>query len=146
MYISIQKLRSDAQIPNRATPNSAGYDICALCDDNIIIQPGQIVRVPTGIAVAPSRSDVAICIFPRSGLSSKHGITLINSVGLVDSDYRGELQVPLINHGNEPFTIESGMRIAQLVVFPVCTPAFKEVSELEETVRGTRGFGASGLM
>ena len=81
----------------------------------------------------------------RSGLSTKHGITLINSVGLVDSDYRGELLIPLINHGSEPFTVEAGMRIAQLVVLPILTPELKEVTRLDTTERGAGGFGASGL-
>ena len=95
--------------------------------------------------MAPSRPDVALCIFPRSGLSTKHGITLINSVGLVDSDYRGELLIPLINHGSEPFTVEAGMRVAQLVVLPILTPELKEVTRLDTTERGAGGFGASGL-
>ena len=116
MYISVQKLRPHAQIPKRATAQSAGYDLYALPEEPLTIQPQEICKVPTGIAVAPSRPDVVLCIFPRSGLSTKHGITLINSVGLVDSDYRGELLIPLINHGSEPFTVEAGMRIAQLVV------------------------------
>lgn len=145
MYLSIQQLRPNAQLPKRATADSAGYDLYALPDTSIIIQPGEICKIPTGIAVAPSRSDVALCIFPRSGLSAKYGITLANSVGLVDSDYRGELLVPLINHGKEPFTIEPGMRIAQLVVLPILTPELHIVSELNETARGTGGFGASGL-
>ena len=109
MYISVQKLRPHAQIPKRATAQSAGYDLYALPKEPLTIQPQEICKVPTGIAVAPSRPDVALCIFPRSGLSTKHGITLINSVGLVDSDYRGELLIPLINHGSEPFTVEAGM-------------------------------------
>ena len=101
MYISVQKLRPHAQIPKRATAQSAGYDLYALPEEPLTIQPQEICKVPTGIAVAPSRPDVVLCIFPRSGLSTKHGITLINSVGLVDSDYRGELLIPLINHGIE---------------------------------------------
>ncbi|WP_295214692.1 dUTP diphosphatase [Ruminococcus sp.] len=145
MYLSIQRLRPDAQLPRRATADSAGYDLYALPDVSVTIQPGDICKIPTGIAVAPSRPDVALCIFPRSGLSTKHGITLANSVGLVDSDYRGELLVPLINHGKEPFTVEQGMRIAQLVVLPILTPELHEVSELNETTRGASGFGASGL-
>ena len=108
MYISVQKLRPHAQIPKRATAQSAGYDLYALPEEPLTIQPQEICKVPTGIAVAPSRPDVALCIFPRSGLSTKHGITLINSVGLVDSAYRGELLIPLINHGSEPFTVEAG--------------------------------------
>ena len=83
MYLSVQKLRPHAQLPKRATAQSAGYDLYALPESPLTIQPGEICKVPTGIAVAPSRPDVALCIFPRSGLSTKHGITLINSVGLV---------------------------------------------------------------
>ena len=145
MYISVQKLRPHAQIPKRATAQSAGYDLYALPKEPLTIQPQEICKVPTGIAVAPSRPDVALCIFPRSGLSTKHGITLINSVGLVDSDYRGELLIPLINHGSDPFTVEAGMRIAQLVVLPILTPELKEVTRLDTTERGAGGFGASGL-
>ncbi len=145
MYLSIQRLHPQAQLPKRATKDSAGYDLYALPEAPITIAPGEICKIPTGIAVAPSRADVALCIFPRSGLSTKHGITLANSVGLVDSDYRGELIVPLINHGKEAFTVEPGMRIAQLVVLPILTPELKEVSSLDETDRGAGGFGASGL-
>lgn len=145
MYLSIQKLRPDAQIPKRATKNSAGYDLYAMLEQSIVMKPGEICRIPTGIAVAPSRSDVALCIFPRSGLSSKYGITLANAVGLVDSDYRGEIQVPLIHLGKENFTIETGMRIAQLVIVPILTPELHEVSALDETERGAGGFGASGM-
>ena len=132
MYISVQKLRPHAQIPKRATAQSAGYDLYALPEEPLTIQPQEICKVPTGIAVAPSRPDVALC-------------TLINSVGLVDSDYRGELLIPLINHGSEPFTVEAGMRIAQLVVLPILTPELKEVTRLDTTERGAGGFGASGL-
>ncbi len=145
MQLSIQKLHPEAKLPMRATPDSAGYDLYALCETPITLEPGQIIKIPTGIAVAPDRRDVVLCIFPRSGLSSRYGITLINSVGLVDSDYRGELQIPLVNHGSAPFVVESGMRIAQLVVFPILTPTLQEVPLLDATVRGTSGFGATGL-
>jgi dUTP pyrophosphatase len=114
-------------------------------DKPLTIAPGEIAKIPTGLAIAPSRKDIAICIFPRSGLSTKHGITLANSVGLVDSDYRGELMIPLINHGAEAFTVESGMRVAQLVVLPILIPQLREVTALDETERGAGGFGASGL-
>lgn len=145
MYLSIQKLRPNAQLPKRVTPDSAGYDLYALPDMSVTIHPGEICKIPTGIAVAPSRPDVALCVFPRSGLSTKFGITLINSIGLVDSDYRGELIVPLVNHGTEDFTVEPGMRIAQLVVLPILMPELREADTLEETERGVGGFGASGL-
>lgn len=145
MYLSIQRLRPAAKLPIRVTKNSAGYDLYACPDAPVTIVPGKICKIPTGIAVAPSRRDVALCIFPRSGLSAKHGITLANSVGLVDSDYRGEILVPLINLGQEPFIVEPDMRIAQLVVLPILTPELYETDSLDETERGTDGFGASGL-
>ena len=145
MTLSVQRLCPEAQLPKRATKDSAGYDLYALPNAAVTIAPGEICKIPTGIAVAPSRKDVALCIFPRSGLSAKHGITLANSVGLVDSDYRGELIVPLINHGTQPFTVEAGMRIAQLVILPILTPELEEADFLDETERGAGGFGASGL-
>ncbi len=145
MTLSIKKLRDDAQIPHHATPDSAGIDLYSCLDSPVTIAPKEIVKIPTGLAVSPSRRDVALCIFPRSGLSSKHGITLINSVGLVDSDYRGELILPLINHGTEPFTIENGMRLAQLVCIPILHPTLVETDSLDETIRGENAFGASGI-
>ena len=111
----------------------------------MVLQPGEIRKIPTGIAAAPSRKDVMLCIFPRSGLASKFGISLANAVGVVDSDYRGELLVPLINLGQEDFTVQNGMRIAQLVVVPVLFPTCQEVESLDETERGSNGFGASGI-
>ena len=144
MYLSVQKLRPHAQLPKRATAQSAGYDLYALPESPLTIQPGEICKVPTGIAVAPSRPDVALCIFPRSGLSTKHGITLINSVGLVDSDYRGEVKVILINLGSEDFVISDGDRIAQMVVAPVTQGVFENAEFLDETERGSGGFGHTG--
>lgn len=99
MYLSVQKLHPSAKLPLRATKDSAGCDLYACLDKPLTIAPGEIAKIPTGLAIAPSRKDIAICIFPRSGLSTKHGITLANSVGLVDSDYRGELMIPLIKIG-----------------------------------------------
>ena len=114
MYLSIQKLHPDAQLPVRATAQSAGYDLHAYLEQDVVLQPGEIRKIPTGIAAAPSRKDVMLCIFPRSGLASKFGISLANAVGVVDSDYRGELKVPMINLGTEPYTIAPGERVAQL--------------------------------
>ena len=145
MYLSVQKLHPSAKLPLRATKDSAGCDLYACLDKPLTIAPGEIAKIPTGLAIAPSRKDIAICIFPRSGLSTKHGITLANSVGLVDSDYRGELMIPLINHVAEAFTVESVMRVAQLVVLPILIPQLREVTALDETERGAGGFGASGL-
>lgn len=145
MYLSIQKLRPDAQLPVRATAQSAGYDLHAYLEQDVVLQPGEICKISTGIAAAPSRKDVMLCIFPRSGLASKFGISLANAVGVVDSDYRGELLVPLINLGKEDFTVQNGMRIAQLVAVPVLFPTCQEVESLDETERGSNGFGASGI-
>ena len=119
MQLQIQRLRPYATIPTQATAGSAGYDLYAALEAPVSIPVGEIVRIPTGIAAAPDRKDVALFIMARSGLASKHGINLANGVGLVDSDYRGELLVPLMNLGKEPFSVEPGMRIAQLVVLPV---------------------------
>ena len=145
MTIYFQKLQEHAQIPLRATPKSAGVDLRACLDAPVEIQPGETVMIPLGIAAQPSEPDVVMLIFPRSGLASVHGITLANSVGVVDSDYRGEWKVPLHNTAQEPFTVEHGMRIAQLVVMPVLFPEIAETDILDATERGTAGFGSSGL-
>lgn len=141
----IKKLHPDAQLPTRATPQSAGVDLSACLAEPVVLPAGETRRIPTGIAVQPSRSDVVLLIYPRSGLAAKHGVTLANAVGVVDSDYRGELQVPLHNLSDTDFVIEPGMRIAQLVVTPVLFPEIAEEAELEDTVRGSGGFGSSGL-
>lgn len=145
MKILFKKLREDAVIPIKATAYSAGYDICSVSDEDIIIPSGEIIMIHTGISAAPERKDTALFVFPRSGLGSKYGITLANSVGVIDSDYRGEIMVPLINHGRESFIVSSGMRIAQLVVMPVFSQEWIESEDLGETERGESGFGSSGL-
>jgi len=145
MKLFIKRLREGAKLPVQATPDSAGYDLYACLETPVTLKSGEIFRVPTGISVAPDRRDVALCIFPRSGLSAKYGITLANSVGLIDSDYRGELQVALIHLGSEPFTVEDGMRIAQLVTIPILFPELEETDTLTETQRGSSGFGNSGI-
>ena len=144
MYLSIQKLHPDAQLPVRATAQSAGYDLHAYLEQDVVLQPGEIRKIPTGIAAAPSRKDVMLCIFPRSGLASKFGISLANAVGVVDSDYRGELKVPMINLGTEPYTIAPGERVAQLCIAPVWQAAFVPAATLNETERGAGGFGSTG--
>lgn len=145
MELYVQCLRSGARMPYRATPDSAGMDVYACLEHDVVMQPGDIQKIPTGLAVAPSRKDVALLLFPRSGLSTKYGITLANSVGLIDSDYRGELLVALIHLGKEPFTVQDGMRIAQLVCVPILVPELKQTEQLDATQRGAGGFGASGL-
>lgn len=144
MTLKIKKLRPGAIIPTRATKNSAGLDVHACIDEPIEIPVGQIRNFPIGIAIAPDREDVVMLMFPRSGLGRSKGISLPNCVGVIDSDYRGEIQVPLINHGSEPYTVQPGERIAQLVTVPVIFPDVEEAEELSETERGTAGFGSTG--
>ncbi len=145
MKLYVKKLRETAIMPTRATAASAGADLHACLEQSVTIHPGETLMIPTGIAVQPSEEETALLIFPRSGLASKHGITLANAVGVVDSDYRGEIKVPLHNLSKEEFTVEPGMRIAQLVVTPVLIPEIETAEELEETDRGSGGFGSSGM-
>lgn len=144
MKLTFKKLRENAIIPTAATKLSAGLDLYACIDAPVKIEPGQIVSFPIGIAVCPERDDVVMLIFMRSGLGSKFGLSLPNSVGVVDSDYRGEISVPIINLGQEPYTVAPGERIAQLVTLPVIYPEICEADELPATERGVSGFGSSG--
>ncbi|MCA9583023.1 MAG: dUTP diphosphatase, partial [Myxococcales bacterium] len=122
---------------------AAGLDLSALLDAPMVIEPGGRAAVPTGLAMAlPENHEGQVR--PRSGLALKHGITVANAPGTIDEDYRGEVQVLLINLGQEPFTIESGDRIAQLVVQPIARVAVSEVDNLEDTARGEGGFGSTG--
>lgn len=144
MELKIQKLRDNAIIPTRATEGSAGMDLYACIEEAVIIQPQQRVTIPTGIAVALPGNEFATFIFARSGLGIKHGIALSNGVGVIDSDYRGELCVGLLNSSDKPYTVNPNDRIAQMVVMPVCIPAVSVVDTLEETQRNTGGFGSTG--
>lgn len=145
MTLYFQKLRENAVIPSRATPYSAGVDLCACLDAPMEIPAGKTVMIPTGLAAQPSDMRTALLIYARSGLASRHGITLANAVGVVDSDYRGEIQIPLHNLSSEPFVVEHGMRIAQLVAAPVVFPEIQETDRLDDTLRGSGGFGSTGL-
>lgn len=145
MKLKIKRVRPYAQVPKQATAGSAGSDLYAALEEPLSIPAGAIRSIPTGIAAEPDTDSVALLIFPRSGLASKHGITLANAIGLVDSDYRGEICVPLINLGKETFTIEPGMRIAQLVASPILLPEIEVTDTLTETQRGAGGFGSTGL-
>ena len=144
MKITFKRLDEKAVIPERATPRSAGLDISACLDSPVVLEPGDIKMIPTGLAAQIDCDDVAMLIYPRSGLSAKHGVTLANCVGVVDSDYRGAWFIPLINNGREPFTVENGMRIAQLVPTRVLFPEIEVGESLTETQRGSGGFGSSG--
>ena len=140
----ILKKNKYAIVPKRATSGSAGMDLCACIDDDITVKCGEIKMIPTGIAIAMPSFDMGAFIFARSGLATKHGITLANSVGVVDSDYRGEIKVGIINLGTEDYKIRNGDRIAQLVFMPVLNMNLVEVNSLEETSRGEGGFGSTG--
>ncbi|MCL2089508.1 MAG: dUTP diphosphatase [Oscillospiraceae bacterium] len=143
--LSYKLLRPGARAPERATPGSAGYDLYALLDRPVVIMPNKIAMIPTGIAIAIADKNTAAFIYARSGLASKYGITLANSVGVIDSDYRGEIMVPLINHGDTPFTINTGDRFAQMVISKVMLPEFCENQDtFDSTERGTGGFGSTG--
>lgn len=145
MTCYIKRLTETAKIPTRATTGSAGYDIYSDIDSSIIIAPGEIVIVPTGIAIENNDIRTAIMIYPRSGLASKYGITLANCVGVIDSDYRGEIKVALINNSTETYILEKETRIAQLIFQPIKLPVLKEVNELRETTRNENGFGSTGM-
>ena len=139
------KLGKELPWPSRATEGSAGLDLAACIDRDVTIAPRQLVRIPTGVAIALPGPEYVALVFARSGLGIKHGIALSNGVGVIDSDYRGELQVGLTNLSDTPYTIRPGDRIAQLVVTPVVLPQVEIVEELEDTGRGTGGFGSTGL-
>ncbi len=145
MKLKFKKLNEKAIIPTRATASSVGLDICACLDESVTLMSGEIKMIPTGLSSEPDCNDVALLIYPRSGLSSKYGVTLANCVGVVDGDYRGEWFIPLINHGKQPFTVEHGMRIAQLVLTRALFPEIEISEELSETSRGKGGFGSTGL-
>ena len=145
MKLTFKKLDPRAVIPSRATPGSAGLDLCACLDAPVTLDPGEIKMIPIGITAQPDSDDIALLIYPRSGLSSKYGVSLANCVGVVDSDYRGAWFVPLINHGKEPFTVEHGMRVAQLIPTRILMPDIEVSDDLSETERGKGGFGSSGI-
>lgn len=142
--IKIKKLRDNAVIPQYATEGSAAADLRAAIAEPVTIMPDQRAAIPTGLAVSPERSDTAALIFGRSGLGTKYGVTLANGVGVIDSDYRGELHVALINRGGAPYTVNPGDRIAQIMFVPVYAAEFVETDFLDETARGGGGFGSTG--
>ncbi|MCL1147408.1 dUTP diphosphatase [Shewanella sp. 10N.261.52.F9] len=138
------RIGTEFPLPAYATSGSAGMDLRAITDTQLTIAPGETVLIPTGIAIHVADPSLAAIILPRSGLGHKHGIVLGNLVGLIDSDYQGPLMVSCWNRGSEPFTIEIGDRLAQLVFVPVVQAEFKLVDEFNQSDRGTGGFGHSG--
>ncbi len=138
------RIGKDIPLPEYATPGSAGMDLRACIDGSITLKPGDTELIPTGMAIHISDPGYAATILPRSGLGHKHGIVLGNLVGLIDSDYQGQLYVSCWNRGNTEFTIDAGDRIAQLVILPVAQVAFEVVEEFSDSERGEGGFGSSG--
>lgn len=131
-------------LPEYQSEFSAGADLQACIDAPVTVAPHCRALIPAGIAIEPERTDVGIFLFARSGLASKKGICLANSVGVVDADYRGEIKVALLNTSDEPYTVEPFERIAQLVVMPVVKACFEAADEISDTVRGAGGFGSTG--
>jgi len=131
-------------LPEPATAGSAGVDLRACIDEPLEIKPGQTELIPTGMAIYLEDPGLAAVILPRSGLGHKHGLVLGNLVGLIDSDYQGQLFVSCWNRGDQPFVLEPGLRMAQLVIVPVVQPEFEVVQEFAESERGAGGFGHTG--
>lgn len=143
LRVSVQRLSTLVELPQYATDGAAGLDLPAALEHPLTLASGSFALVPCGFAIAlPSGFEAQVR--PRSGLASKYGVTVLNAPGTIDSDYRGEVKVLLINHGQDHFTITPGMRIAQLVVSPVTRVDFQETSVLPETVRAGGGFGHTG--
>ena len=142
--VAVRRLRPDATLPAYQTNHAAGMDLAACLDGPVELAPGEIRMIPCGFAMAlPDGFEAQVR--PRSGLASRHGVTLANTPGTIDADYRGEVRAPLINLGRESFIVEPGMRIAQMVIAPVSRAELVEVEELDDTQRGAGGFGSTGL-
>ena len=144
--ISVRLLREGGAValPAYQTEGSSGVDLCAAIDEEVVLPPMGRALVPTGIAVSLPPG-VEAQVRPRSGLAARHGVTCLNSPGTIDSDYRGEIRVILINFGDEPFLVRRGDRIAQMVFMPVLRASFRVVEDLDATPRGEGGFGHTGL-
>jgi dUTP pyrophosphatase len=138
------RLGSEFPLPQYATPGSAGLDLRAMLKQELILEPGQTVLIPTGLSIYIGDPGLAAMILPRSGLGHKHGIVLGNLVGLIDSDYQGELMVSCWNRGHSAFSMAIGERIAQLILVPVVQAHFELVEQFDESQRGSGGFGHSG--
>ena len=141
--VLVKKLVSKTQLPKYKTDGSSGMDVMALIENPIKIKPQESVLIPTGISVAIPE-DTEIQIRPKSGLATKSSISVLNTPGTIDSDYRGEIKIILFNHGKEKFTVNNNDRIAQMILMPVLKAEFEEVEELPKTIRGSEGFGSTG--
>ncbi len=141
--VLIKKLNSKVELPKYKTTGSSGMDLMAFIDNPIKIKPKESALVPTGISIAIPE-DTEVQIRPRSGLAVKSNISVLNTPGTIDSDYRGEIKVILFNHGKEEFTVNNNDRIAQMVLIPILKSEFEEVNDLPKTLRGSGGFGSTG--
>lgn len=141
--VRVKILRENAKLPTYGTCEAAGADLYACLENPVEILPGQTLAIPTGIALEVPRGCAGL-IYARSGMACKRDLAPANKVGVIDSDYRGEIIVMLHNHGNDPQEVAPGERVAQFVITPVFTPGFCLVEDLSETVRGTGGFGSTG--
>lgn len=144
MKIKVKKINEKAVVPQRATEGSAGADLFACIDEPAEIKPGEIKVIKTGIAIEIPDKNYAAFVYARSGLGIKHGICLANGVGVIDSDYRGEICVGLCNISQTSYTVEPGERVAQMVIMPVDCAVYEEVIDINSTERGTGGFGSTG--
>ena len=142
--ILVKKLNPAAMLPVYGTAEAAGADLCACLPSPVTVAPSETVWIPTGIALAVPRGCAGL-VYARSGMACKRGLAPANKVGVIDSDYRGEITVVLHNHGTEAQTIHHGDRVAQLVITPVLTPGFAETASLDDTARGEGGFGSTGM-
>ncbi len=141
--IAVKKLSPKAILPTYGSPEAAGADLYACLEESVTIAPGETAWIPTGLALEVPKGCAGL-IYARSSLGVKRGLAPANKVGVIDSDYRGEIRVVLLNHGKTSQTVEHGERIAQMIITPVLTPAYQQVEELSDTSRGTGGFGSTG--
>ena len=139
----VKKLREEAILPTYGSAEAAGADLYACLDEPVTIEPGETAWIPTGLSLEVPKGCAGL-VYARSSLGAKRGLAPANKVGVIDSDYRGEIRVVLLNHSKQTQTVEHGERIAQFLITPVLTPAYTEVSELTETDRGAGGFGSTG--
>lgn len=141
--IRVKKLSAKAILPTYGSAEAAGADLYACLDESVTIQPGETAWIPTGLALEVPKGCAGL-IYARSSMGVKRGLAPANKVGVIDSDYRGEIRVVLLNHGKDPQTVAHGERVAQMLITPVLTPAYTEVEELDDTQRGQGGFGSTG--
>lgn len=142
--IRVKKLHPQAKLPTYGSVEAAGADLYACLDEAVIIAPGETAWIPTGISLEVPKGCAGL-VYARSSMGAKRGLAPANKVGVIDSDYRGEIRVVLLNHSTQSQTVEPGERVAQFLITPVYTPAYEETAELTDTQRGTGGFGSTGL-